>query len=195
MTPSTSRRTSRSPGTSASRSAATSASTTRSTSASSTGGEFWAVTLVGFAASVGFLVLMQGVSGRTPGKAMLGIRTVDESGQPPGFGKAIDPVAAAVRRRRVLLPARPHLVAGVEGPPAHRRHGGQDLRRRGGRGRAAGGHRRRRAAAGAYTYDRALRRRSRRPTRSGTPAATRGSAGTARRGRRYDPATGSWTPL
>ncbi len=53
------------------------------------GGSFWAVTLVGLAASVGFLILMQGATGATPGKAMLGIRTVREDGQPPGLGKAI----------------------------------------------------------------------------------------------------------
>jgi uncharacterized RDD family membrane protein YckC len=52
------------------------------------GTEFWIVTLVGLGASLALLVLMQGATGRTPGKAVMGIRTVGANGQPPGIGKA-----------------------------------------------------------------------------------------------------------
>jgi uncharacterized RDD family membrane protein YckC len=51
--------------------------------------EFWIVTLVGLAVSLGLLVFMQGTTGRTPGKALFGIRTVQPDGSPPGIGKAI----------------------------------------------------------------------------------------------------------
>ena len=51
--------------------------------------EFWIVTLVGLGASLGLLVLLQGTTGKTPGKALFGIRTVREDGSPPGIGKAI----------------------------------------------------------------------------------------------------------
>lgn len=53
------------------------------------GAEFWLVTLVGLAASLGFLVFMQGATGKTPGKAAFGVTTVAPDGSPPGLGKAI----------------------------------------------------------------------------------------------------------
>lgn len=46
----------------------------------------WAI---GLALSVVLLVLLQGLKGITPGKALLGVRTVGEDGRPPGIGKAI----------------------------------------------------------------------------------------------------------
>ena len=53
------------------------------------GAEFWLVTLIGLAASLGLLVVMQGATGKTPGKAIFGITTVAPDGSPPGIGKAI----------------------------------------------------------------------------------------------------------
>ena len=45
--------------------------------------------ILGFGLSVLLLVVLQGLKGITPGKALLGIRTVGEDGRPPGLGKAI----------------------------------------------------------------------------------------------------------
>ena len=53
------------------------------------GTEFWLVTLIGLAGSIGILVLMQGATGKTPGKAAFGITTVAPDGSPPGIGKAV----------------------------------------------------------------------------------------------------------
>jgi uncharacterized RDD family membrane protein YckC len=53
------------------------------------GGKFWVVNLVWLAAALGFLVFMQGATGKTPGKAAVGIQTVREDGGPPGLGKAL----------------------------------------------------------------------------------------------------------
>lgn len=52
------------------------------------GGAFWAVNGIGLAAALGLLVLLQGASGKTPGKAMLGLTTVAADGSPPGIGRA-----------------------------------------------------------------------------------------------------------
>ena len=53
------------------------------------GAEFWLVTLVGLAASLGLLVFMQAATGKTPGKAAFGVTTVAPDGSPPGLSKAI----------------------------------------------------------------------------------------------------------
>ncbi|MGH9186911.1 MAG: RDD family protein [Acidimicrobiales bacterium] len=53
------------------------------------GADFWVVTAVGFAFFGGALALLQGLTGRTPGKALFGLATVTEDGQPPGVGKAL----------------------------------------------------------------------------------------------------------
>jgi uncharacterized RDD family membrane protein YckC len=52
------------------------------------GGSFWAVTAVSLGGTVALLVLMQGLTGRTPGKALVGITTVDAAGTTPGVGRA-----------------------------------------------------------------------------------------------------------
>jgi uncharacterized RDD family membrane protein YckC len=39
-------------------------------------------------AVIGILVVMQGLTGKTPGKAMLGIKVVDAEGRRPGIGRA-----------------------------------------------------------------------------------------------------------
>lgn len=48
----------------------------------------WASYLVGFAYGVLVFWILQGLTGRTPGKLVFGVRTVDEAGGPPGIGKA-----------------------------------------------------------------------------------------------------------
>ena len=53
------------------------------------GGSFWAVNAIGFGGAILVLVLLQGATGKTPGKAMLGITTVDANGRPPGIGRAL----------------------------------------------------------------------------------------------------------
>jgi uncharacterized RDD family membrane protein YckC len=40
-------------------------------------------------AAIGILVVMQGLTGKTPGKAVMGIKVVNAEGQPPGIGRAI----------------------------------------------------------------------------------------------------------
>src|SRR3954447_2866871 len=44
--------------------------------------------LINTLASVGILWVMQGITGKTPGKAMMGIQVVNAEGQPPGVGRA-----------------------------------------------------------------------------------------------------------
>jgi uncharacterized RDD family membrane protein YckC len=39
-------------------------------------------------ASIGILWVMQGLTGKTPGKAMMGIQVVNAEGRPPGIGRA-----------------------------------------------------------------------------------------------------------
>ena len=74
----------------------------------------------------------RGRRGCTPGKAVFGVKVVNEQGGKPGFGRGPRAHAAVDRRRRaVVLPPgrvdhRPH----HEGAPARRRHGGQDVRGR-----------------------------------------------------------------
>jgi uncharacterized RDD family membrane protein YckC len=46
-------------------------------------------TIVFWGGSFALLVLLQGLTGRTPGKLLTGIRTVREDGSPPGIGKAL----------------------------------------------------------------------------------------------------------
>ncbi len=53
------------------------------------GGTTAAVSIVGFAYWIGVLVVWQGLTGRTIGKTVVGIRTVDANGQPCGIGKAV----------------------------------------------------------------------------------------------------------
>jgi uncharacterized RDD family membrane protein YckC len=45
-------------------------------------------TLLGFALSIGLLVVLQGLTGFTPGKLITGIRTVRHDGSAPGIGRA-----------------------------------------------------------------------------------------------------------
>lgn len=52
------------------------------------GGTTAVVSIVGFAYWIGVLVVWQGLTGRTIGKTVVGIRTVDANGQPCGIGKA-----------------------------------------------------------------------------------------------------------
>ena len=44
--------------------------------------------LINSIASIGILWVMQGLTGKTPGKAMMGIRVVNAEGQPPGIWRA-----------------------------------------------------------------------------------------------------------
>jgi uncharacterized RDD family membrane protein YckC len=44
--------------------------------------------LIGLAADIGILWIMQGRTGKTPGKAMMGIQVVNAEGRPPGIGRA-----------------------------------------------------------------------------------------------------------
>jgi uncharacterized RDD family membrane protein YckC len=44
--------------------------------------------LINTIASIGILWVMQGLTGKTPGKAVMGIRVVNAEGQPPGIGRA-----------------------------------------------------------------------------------------------------------
>ena len=54
-----------------------------------TGGREALYLLIWFLFSFGLHVVLQGIKGYTPGKALLGVRTVDAGGNPPGIGKAI----------------------------------------------------------------------------------------------------------
>jgi uncharacterized RDD family membrane protein YckC len=45
--------------------------------------------IVTWLAVVGLYSWVQGMTGRTPGKALFGIKAVNEQGQPPGFGKSL----------------------------------------------------------------------------------------------------------
>jgi uncharacterized RDD family membrane protein YckC len=58
---------------------------------------------------VGVLTLWQGITGRTPGKVLVGIRTVDASGDPPGVGRA------ALRTTAWAIDAFPYVVPGLTG--------------------------------------------------------------------------------
>src|SRR5256885_13793462 len=40
-------------------------------------------------ASIAIFVVMQGLTGKTPGKAIVGIKAVKGDGQPPGIGRAL----------------------------------------------------------------------------------------------------------
>lgn len=51
-------------------------------------GDAWLPYLVGFAYGVAVYWILQGLTGRTPGKAVFGVRTVREDGSPPGVLKA-----------------------------------------------------------------------------------------------------------
>lgn len=53
------------------------------------GGSFWAVNAIGVGAGLLLLVVLQGATGKTPGKALLGITTVAADGSPPGIGRAV----------------------------------------------------------------------------------------------------------
>ena len=44
--------------------------------------------LINTVASIGIFWVMQGLTGKTPGKAMMGIQVVNAEGQPPGVGRA-----------------------------------------------------------------------------------------------------------
>ena len=77
-------------------------------------------TVVGLALFVGYC-LLQGATGRTPGKALFGVKVVDEQGRTPApAGRSAHP---AVGRRR--LPVVPPLVGFVVGltTPGHRQVG------------------------------------------------------------------------
>ena len=49
-------------------------------------------------------VLLQGLKGFTPGKGIMGVRTVDEQGQVPGIGKAL------VRSLMWIVDAKPWVI-------------------------------------------------------------------------------------
>jgi uncharacterized RDD family membrane protein YckC len=53
------------------------------------GGKFFLFMALWVAFSFAIHVALQGIKGYTPGKAIMGLRTVDASGRPPGIGKAI----------------------------------------------------------------------------------------------------------
>jgi uncharacterized RDD family membrane protein YckC len=53
------------------------------------GGEFWFLNLLYLGYGLLVLVSLQGATGRTPGKALFGIATVDAGGRAPGVGKAL----------------------------------------------------------------------------------------------------------
>lgn len=88
-----------------------------------TPGERVLVTTVSYGYLVGMLVVLQGRTGATPGKAVTGLRTVDEAGAPPGLGRAFG--------RTVLwfVDGAPWVVPGVVAfvtaltTPGHRRVG------------------------------------------------------------------------
>src|SRR3954466_10486820 len=44
--------------------------------------------IIGRVALSGILVVMQGLTGKTPGKAVVGIKAMKADGQPPGIGRA-----------------------------------------------------------------------------------------------------------
>src|SRR3954454_24777870 len=53
-----------------------------------TSGNRTAWVLINILAPIGILWVMQGITGKTPGKAMMGIQVVNAEGNPPGVGRA-----------------------------------------------------------------------------------------------------------
>jgi uncharacterized RDD family membrane protein YckC len=65
--------------------------------------------LINTLASVGILWVMQGITGKTPGKAMMGIQVVNAEGQPPGIGRA------ALRYILWIVDAFPYIIPYLTG--------------------------------------------------------------------------------
>jgi uncharacterized RDD family membrane protein YckC len=60
-------------------------------------------------ASIGILWVMQGLTGKTPGKAMMGIQVVNAEGRPPGIGRA------ALRSILWIIDAFPYIIPFLTG--------------------------------------------------------------------------------
>src|SRR4051794_37487172 len=65
--------------------------------------------LIGLAADIGILWIMQGRTGKTPGKAAMGIQVVNAEGRPPGIGRA------ALRSILWIVDAFPYIIPYLTG--------------------------------------------------------------------------------